>query len=63
MSDKLAIDGGTPVREKFPRLGRGLSLFGAEERDAAVEVLESRSLFRYYGPNLLNRVEGFERDL
>ncbi len=63
VSEKLALEGGTPVREKPPRLGRGLSLFGAEERDAAVEVLESRSLFRYYGPNLLNRVEGFEREL
>jgi len=63
VSEKLAMDGGTPVRTKPPRLGRGLSVFGAEERDAAVEVLESRSLFRYYGPKLLNKVEAFEREL
>ncbi|HYZ91025.1 MAG TPA: DegT/DnrJ/EryC1/StrS family aminotransferase [Actinomycetota bacterium] len=63
MTDRLAIDGGTPVRAKQPRLGRGLALFGAEERDAALEVLVSRSLFRYYGPKLGNRVDGFERAL
>jgi 8-amino-3,8-dideoxy-alpha-D-manno-octulosonate transaminase len=28
---------------------------------AAVEVLDSRSLFRYYGPQLLRKVEAFER--
>ncbi len=60
---KLALDGGTPVRTKPPRLGRGLSLFGAEERDAALEVLESRSLFRYYGPKLGHHVEAFENAL
>jgi 8-amino-3,8-dideoxy-alpha-D-manno-octulosonate transaminase len=63
VTERLAMDGGTPVRAKPPRLGRGLALFGAEERDAAVEVLESRSLFRYYGPKLGHRVEAFERSL
>lgn len=63
MSEKLAIDGGTPVRAKPPRLGRGLAVFGDEEREAALEVLESRSLFRYYGPKLLHRVDAFERSL
>ncbi len=60
MTDKLAIDGGTPVRAKRLPMGRGLSVFGEEERAAAIEVLESRSLFRYYGPNLLNKTEAFE---
>lgn len=59
----LAIDGGTPVRTTRLPLGRGVTLLGDEERDAALEVLESRSLFRYYGPNLLNKVESFERAL
>src|SRR5439155_23068187 len=27
---------------------------------AALEVLRSRSLFRYYGPNLLHKVDAFE---
>ncbi|MGH2812440.1 MAG: DegT/DnrJ/EryC1/StrS family aminotransferase, partial [Actinomycetota bacterium] len=41
-------------------LGRGIALFGEEERAEVLEVLESRSLFRYYGPALLRKVEGFE---
>jgi 8-amino-3,8-dideoxy-alpha-D-manno-octulosonate transaminase len=59
----LAIDGGTPVRTARLPLGRGITVFGDEERDAAVEVIESRSLFRYYGPHLLNKTEAFERAL
>lgn len=56
----LAIDGGTPIRTSFPPLGKGITLFGEEERQAVLEVLESRSLFRYYGPQLLEKVKGFE---
>ncbi|MFD4682171.1 DegT/DnrJ/EryC1/StrS family aminotransferase [Streptomyces sp. NPDC058461] len=39
---------------------RGLALWGEEEKAAALEVLESRSLFRYYGPAPLHRVDAFE---
>jgi 8-amino-3,8-dideoxy-alpha-D-manno-octulosonate transaminase len=60
MTDKLALDGGTPIRTTPLPTGRGIALFGDEEREAALEVLESRSLFRYYGPNLLKKVESFE---
>ncbi len=42
---------------------RGAGLLGPEERTAVLEVLESRSLFRYYGPNLLEKVSQFERAL
>jgi 8-amino-3,8-dideoxy-alpha-D-manno-octulosonate transaminase len=56
----LAIDGGTPVRQSFPPLGKGVSLLGDEERAAVLEVLDSRSLFRYYGAGLLRKVEAFE---
>jgi 8-amino-3,8-dideoxy-alpha-D-manno-octulosonate transaminase len=56
----LAIDGGTPIRTSFPPLGKGITLFGEEERAAVLEVLESRSLFRYYGPQLLEKVKAFE---
>jgi dTDP-4-amino-4,6-dideoxygalactose transaminase len=63
MTDKLAIEGGTPVRTTPLPAGRGLALFGDEERAAAIEVVDSRSLFRYYGPNLLGKVESFERSL
>jgi 8-amino-3,8-dideoxy-alpha-D-manno-octulosonate transaminase len=60
VTEPLALDGGTPLRTSFPPLGKGITLFGEEERAAVLEVLESRSLFRYYGPNLLGKVAAFE---
>jgi dTDP-4-amino-4,6-dideoxygalactose transaminase len=41
--------------------GKGASLIGDEERAAVDRVLRSRSLFRYYGPDLQGAVAGFER--
>ncbi len=38
-------------------------MLGDEERTAVLEVLESRSLFRYYGPRLLGKVAQFEEEL
>lgn len=58
--DRLAIDGGEPVLSSPLSIGKGLAMLGDEERKAALEVLDSRSLFRYYGPNLLGKVEAFE---
>jgi 8-amino-3,8-dideoxy-alpha-D-manno-octulosonate transaminase len=57
----LALDGGPQVRTEPLPTGRGLSVFGPEELQAAIEVLNSRSLFRYYGPQLLGKVEAFEQ--
>ncbi|HEX2850840.1 MAG TPA: aminotransferase class I/II-fold pyridoxal phosphate-dependent enzyme [Acidimicrobiales bacterium] len=57
---RLAIDGGTPVRADFPPIGKGVTLLGDAERDAVLEVIESRSLFRYYGPDLRHKVDSFE---
>src|SRR5262245_6258870 len=57
----LAIDGGPKVRTEPLPVGRGLAVFGPEELQAATEVLNSRSLFRYYGPQLLRKVEAFEQ--
>ncbi|MGH2686724.1 MAG: DegT/DnrJ/EryC1/StrS family aminotransferase, partial [Actinomycetota bacterium] len=62
-ADRLAIDGGAPVRSTPLRVSKGSALLGEEERAAALEVLESRSLFRYYGSRLLGRVAGFESEL
>ena len=59
-SERLAIDGGTPVRSSRLPYGKGAALLDDEERAAVFEVLESRSLFRYYGPNLLGKVAAFE---
>ena len=49
-----------PIRSSFPPLGKGMTLLGDEERAAILEVLESKSLFRYYGPDLRRKVEAFE---
>lgn len=58
---ELAIDGGTPVRTKPYDTARGVGAIGEAEIAAALEVLRSRSLFRYYGPNHLKTVEAFEQ--
>lgn len=60
-NDRLALDGGTPVRRMPLDHRRGAALIGAEEQAAVLEVLRSQSLFRYYGRNLLHKVESFER--
>lgn len=60
--DRLAVDGGTPVRTEplLPGYPGGL-LIGDEEKAAVLEVLESQSLFRHYGPQPLHKVTQFER--
>jgi len=60
----LAIDGGTPVRTQPIDTDKGLSYLNEdEEMDAVAEVLRSRSLFRYYGPQVLKKTEAFEERL
>ncbi len=61
---RLAIEGGTPVRTTPIDIERGLAYLNEEEEmEAVAEVLRSRSLFRYYGPQLLNKTEAFEQRL
>jgi 8-amino-3,8-dideoxy-alpha-D-manno-octulosonate transaminase len=51
-TDRLAIDGGTPARSRpNPPMYPGGNMIGAEEEQAVIEVLRSKRLFRYYGPN------------
>ena len=56
----LAIDGGPPTLARMPSYAKGMSYLGDEERKAVLEVLDSRSLFRYSGPALLGKVADFE---
>lgn len=50
-ADRLAIDGGAPARRRpDPPMYPGGNI-GAEEEQAVVEVIRSKRLFRYYGPN------------
>lgn len=62
-SQKLAIDGGKPVRTKpLPLEFPGVHHMGKEEIAAAVRVMKSRSLFRYYGVDLGKEVESLESE-
>ena len=60
--DRLAAHGGSPVRTTplLPGYPGGL-LIGEEEKAAVLEVLDSQSLFRHYGPRPLHKVAAFER--
>lgn len=58
---QLAIEGGRPVRtEPLPLEFSGIHHMGEDEVKAAVGLLESRSLFRYYGIELQKEVEHFD---
>ncbi len=51
-SDKLAIQGGKPAkRNPDPPMYPGGMMVGEEEEKAVLEVLRSKRLFRYYGPD------------
>ncbi|MCK4303519.1 MAG: DegT/DnrJ/EryC1/StrS family aminotransferase [Candidatus Eisenbacteria sp.] len=61
MKKRLAIEGGEPVRRvPLPPPYPGALVMGEEEREALLEVLEHKSPFRYYGPDLLKKVSAFE---
>jgi dTDP-4-amino-4,6-dideoxygalactose transaminase len=62
-SEPLAIDGGKPVRtEPLPLEFPGIHYLDEEEVEAAVRLLKSRSLFRFYGVDLQNEVATFEAE-
>jgi 8-amino-3,8-dideoxy-alpha-D-manno-octulosonate transaminase len=63
LNNKLAIDGGAPVRtEPLPLEFPGVHFMDEEEVEAVVRLLRSRSLFRYYGVALQKEVEAFEAE-
>src|SRR6266542_39604 len=62
-AERLAVDGGTPIREvplraEYP----GASMIGDEERRQVMEVLDRQTLFRYYGPQTPDKVATLERE-
>ncbi len=59
----LAIHGGTPAVQQKLNLYKGAGLIGEEEKQAVMEVLDAQSLFRYYGPHHLSKVDAFETRL
>ena len=61
--EKLAIDGGKPVRSKpLPLEFPGVHHMDTREIQAAVRLLRARSPFRYYGVKLQKEVEKFEAE-
>jgi dTDP-4-amino-4,6-dideoxygalactose transaminase len=61
--NRLAIDGGRPVRTlPLPLEFPGVHHMGDEELEAVTRVMRSKSLFRYYGVELQREVEAFESE-
>jgi len=61
--ERLAIEGGAPVRtEPLPLEFPGVHYMNEEEVEAAVRVLRSRSLFRHYGLVAPQEVKSFEAE-
>ena len=61
MIEKLALNGGQPVRSKpLPPYYPGAVSYGEEEKLEVLEVLERKSPFRYYGPDVAGKVRKFE---
>ncbi|MCX7887985.1 MAG: DegT/DnrJ/EryC1/StrS family aminotransferase, partial [Verrucomicrobiae bacterium] len=62
-NDKLAIEGGNPVRTKpLPQEWCGVHYMDDEEVEAVVRVCKSRSLFRFYGLNPQREVATLEQE-
>lgn len=63
IEEVLAIEGGNPVRtEPLPLEFPGVHHMDEEEVQAALRVLRSRSLFRYYGVDPQGEVAAFESE-
>jgi 8-amino-3,8-dideoxy-alpha-D-manno-octulosonate transaminase len=63
MTEKLAIDGGSPVRTNpMPTGNPGKALIGDEERAQVLEVLDAHSPFRFHGSDLRRKVDQFEHE-
>jgi 8-amino-3,8-dideoxy-alpha-D-manno-octulosonate transaminase len=62
-SNRLAIDGGTPVRtHPLPWEFPGGNRIGTEELKLVTRVVNAQSPFRFYGPDLQHMVDTFERE-
>src|SRR5262245_37738969 len=62
-AEKPAIEGGTPVRSKPLRAGYwGSQFYDEKERTELLDVLEAKSPFRWYGPQIPKKVLQFEKE-
>jgi len=63
VNEKLAIEGGTPVRTKpLPQEWCGVHHMDDQEIEAVVRVCKSKSLFRYYGMDPQKEVAKLEQE-
>lgn len=63
IEEKLALEGGTPVRTKpLPQEWCGVHYMDDEEVEAVVRVCKSRSLFRFYGIHPQREVATLEKE-
>ena len=61
--DKMMVESEAPIRVKpLPLEFPGVHHYDDQEIEAALRVLRSRSLFRYYGIDLLKETEKFEEE-
>lgn len=60
MNEKLAVDGGTPVRTRAFPCYWGAAVIGDEELALVTEVIRSRSLFRDSGESKPHMVDDLE---
>jgi 8-amino-3,8-dideoxy-alpha-D-manno-octulosonate transaminase len=62
--EKLALDGGAPVRaRRLETAYPGTQFYGQEERTELTEAYDSHSPFRYYGPDVPGKTANFEKEL
>jgi dTDP-4-amino-4,6-dideoxygalactose transaminase len=60
-SATLAIDGGTPVRNRpLPAESPGIHWFDEEEIELVAQVIQARSPFRFYGPDMQHMCDKLE---
>ena len=60
-ADALAIDGGTPVRTRpLPPESPGIHWFDEEEIAQVAQVIQARSPFRFYGPDVQHMCDKLE---
>jgi 8-amino-3,8-dideoxy-alpha-D-manno-octulosonate transaminase len=63
VNEKLAIDGGDPVRtEPMPQEYPGTPYFGEQELDNITRVVKARNPFRFYGPDLQHMCDRLEEE-
>jgi 8-amino-3,8-dideoxy-alpha-D-manno-octulosonate transaminase len=61
IDEKLAIDGGNPVRTKpLPPEFPGANYYGEKEEEYVLRVVKARNPFRFYGPDLQNMCDKLE---